>query len=518
MKRSRGLLAIPAALLVLVTACSGLLGEEDLPVLVDSGTDSTATSDGSGSSSGTGSGSSSGGSSGSSGTTAGVMSGDAGPTPDADSGSGSTDGMSADSGTDACICDEGACYQGVCGGSNIVQVAPGYHHACALLKSGSVWCWGSDIYGAVGGDPAGDSTCGSGDGVKAGPCQPTAREVTGLPGIAQISAGQDVTCAVDGTGGVWCWGNNVNGALGHSPSLDMTNDAGVPYNNVPVRVSGISAAEIGAGTATCARTSAGQVWCWGAVNTYVNSGLPVGPTPVQVAGLPTIASLAQQSDANGTLCALGADRTIWCWGDNAHGERLGASPGAPAAQIAGTAGTLGNIETAVVSADDSICVLMEGNGGVWCWGQNAYGGFGNGTLGTFGGSFHTPAQTQAGPFLQRTDSCALSSAGAVSCWAANYDGMVGDGTGATTTAGLPTGTSCINAAICAPSPISVPKVAATQIVRVATTSLAVVGGTTVWAWGGNPDGRLGHKPGTLGDAFCGYETCNPLPNQVQGLP
>ncbi|MDB4957441.1 MAG: Regulator of chromosome condensation repeat, partial [Myxococcales bacterium] len=38
----------------------------------------------------------------------------------------------------------------VSGVQSAVQVAVGLHHACAVVESGAVWCWGQASFGAVG--------------------------------------------------------------------------------------------------------------------------------------------------------------------------------------------------------------------------------------------------------------------------------------------------------------------------------------------------------------------------------
>ena len=49
-------------------------------------------------------------------------------------------------------------------------------------------------------------------------------------------------------------------------------------------------------------------------------------------------------------------------------------------------------------------------------------------------------------------------------------------------------------------------------------SLAIRTDGTVWAWGANGSGQLGHPADTEGDVACSTGPCNPVPKQVQGLP
>jgi alpha-tubulin suppressor-like RCC1 family protein len=83
-------------------------------------------------------------------------------------------------------------------------------------------------------------------------------------GVISVSAGTSSACAVTASGGVQCWGENANGALGNdSPT---TTCAASPCSGVPVPVigltSGVTAVSVGNEFA-CALTTGGGVQCWG---------------------------------------------------------------------------------------------------------------------------------------------------------------------------------------------------------------------------------------------------------------
>lgn len=88
-------------------------------------------------------------------------------------------------------------------------LAYGAAHTCAVVGDvvidgtgrGAVDCWGNNDKGQLG------------DGTQVS--SPVPVRVVGLPDkISRIEAGGAHTCALDITGGVWCWGDNAFGQLG----------------------------------------------------------------------------------------------------------------------------------------------------------------------------------------------------------------------------------------------------------------------------------------------------------------
>lgn len=88
------------------------------------------------------------------------------------------------------------------------EVSLGNAHACAILNdsTSTIACWGSDEYGQSTAIDAGASIV--------GPSQ-----IYGLPPVAEVAAGFGQTCIVGGDSTVWCWGDNEEGELGGGPGL-----------------------------------------------------------------------------------------------------------------------------------------------------------------------------------------------------------------------------------------------------------------------------------------------------------
>jgi alpha-tubulin suppressor-like RCC1 family protein len=82
-----------------------------------------------------------------------------------------------------------------------VGVAVGAWHKCAWLKDGSAWCWGSNSYGQLG--PTGFNSD-----------HPIPVKVQGVADVVGMALGGLHTCALIRDGSVWCWGDDTTGQLG----------------------------------------------------------------------------------------------------------------------------------------------------------------------------------------------------------------------------------------------------------------------------------------------------------------
>ncbi len=90
-------------------------------------------------------------------------------------------------------------------GGTIGRVAVGPRHTCAIGADGvTVWCWG--YYAGSGPTTSSDAPV---------------YLATLDAGAVELSAGDGVTCARDVNGGVWCWGENTQGALGRVPGCPL---------------------------------------------------------------------------------------------------------------------------------------------------------------------------------------------------------------------------------------------------------------------------------------------------------
>ena len=102
----------------------------------------------------------------------------------------------------------------VTGLSGVAAISTGDQDTCALLKNGTVKCWGYNGDGELGtGITNGPQSCSAGDISTA--CSTTPVTVPGLSGVAAVNVGNNDTCALLKNGTVECWGSNNNGELGN---------------------------------------------------------------------------------------------------------------------------------------------------------------------------------------------------------------------------------------------------------------------------------------------------------------
>lgn len=120
----------------------------------------------------------------------------------------------------------------VSGLPTIAAISAGNAYDLALDTSGNIWAWGATCA----------TSCQSegvlGDGTDSGSSTPV--ELTGLPAITTIVAGQSFSIALDGSGDVYTWGDNASGQLGLGTTTGPTTCASVPCAMSPTQVSGLS--------------------------------------------------------------------------------------------------------------------------------------------------------------------------------------------------------------------------------------------------------------------------------------
>ena len=224
------------------------------------------------------------------------------------------------------------------------QISLGGGFICGVTAEGEGWCWGRGDRGRLGNGALESS--------------PSPSRVAGGHRLATIAAGDAHACALDADGAVWCWGDDAEGQLGGGTTGTMSTEPVLV--DWPVAFRSIDAGDVH----TCAVDAEWRVVCWGAA---ASGRLGRFPTAVE----PPRGPLALQEEldlvavsaglANG--CATARTGGTLCWGQLSDGESA-----AQPVPVGGPA--FAEVSAGFVHA----CARAEGEGDVWCWGDNEFPG------------------------------------------------------------------------------------------------------------------------------------------------
>lgn len=198
------------------------------------------------------------------------------------------------------------------------KLALGFHHTCVLQQDGGVRCWGGNGFGELGlghknsiADEEGET--------------PQLVELGGA--VSEIAAGYHHTCALMATGQLRCWGYGTSGQLGNGTASNLGDDPLDVMPPVDVDLGPGAAVEqvVAGGYSTCARLDNGKVKCWGSgVAGALGSGKTKSTTTPQDFPPPDVdlggSARLLGSHLGAHTCALLDDYTLRCWGENMYGQ------------------------------------------------------------------------------------------------------------------------------------------------------------------------------------------------------
>ncbi len=234
-------------------------------------------------------------------------------------------------------------------------------------------------------------------------------------------------CATDSSRQLWCWGDNRD--------QRFDSDAGLYLRPTGITLQSFDRVVLGNAT-TCVLARA-EAWCWGMNQSgSVGAGSPTSPitTPTRVRfvrsdGGENDSGVVNLAGAAANMCAVLADGTAWCWGQNASGvvgDGTTNSPRTSPVQVLANAGVPLTGVVMLAPTTNANCALLDG-GVVRCWGQENYTGIGSSSTTPYlwanrvtidGGA----SAIAAGDLLN----CALV-AGTPKCWGGSTNGYAGDG-------------------------------------------------------------------------------------------
>jgi alpha-tubulin suppressor-like RCC1 family protein len=392
-------------------------------------------------------------------------------------------------------------------------ISVGQSHACAII-GGKAYCWGDNSSGQLGNNNQGVSSNTA-----------VAVDTTGvLAGktLAQISAGNAFTCALDTAGLAYCWGQNGNGQLGNN----STTPTAVP---VAVNTSGVLAGktltEISApdfGSHACALDNTGKAYCWGLnLNGQLgNNSTTQSPVPVAVNTTGVLAGKTLTRVSAGAAFSCGLDNTgkAYCWGLNTNGQLGNSSNTQSLVPVAvTTTGALSGKTLTEVDAGSTFACGLDSTGLAYCWGQNNAGQLGNNsttdsnvpvavnTSGALAGKSLTQITTGNG------FACALDTTGKAYCWGDNSQGQLGTNN---------FNSSLVPVAVFTGGVLN--GVSLTQISSGTNSTCAMDASSNVYCWGQNGNGQLGNGtsggPSTVAVKVIGLPTPPGPPTGVTATP
>jgi alpha-tubulin suppressor-like RCC1 family protein len=252
--------------------------------------------------------------------------------------------------------------QQISGLSGVAAVSAGTYHSLALLRNGAVDAWGDNEFGQLG------------DGTIESRATPVA--VSGLSAVTAISAGVFFDDALLSSGTVMSWGLNDEGQLGDGKSSGPEQCASFQScSKVPAAVSSLT--EVTAVSAgfnhSLALLKNGTVMAWGN-NLYGELGdgtTERRTTPVAVSGLSEVVAVSAGSEFSLALLKNGS---VEAWGTGGLGQ-LGDGKEEGSKLPVAVSGLSG---VTAISAGSRQSLALLSNGTVMAWGANEFGTLGDG--------------------------------------------------------------------------------------------------------------------------------------------
>lgn len=332
---------------------------------------------------------------------------------------------------------------------------------CAQKKNGTMLCWGDGSSGQTG--LPGDET------PKLTPAQ-----VGQDADWTAVSTGFRFACGIRMSGELSCWGSNARAATGMGYLADRADPTAVSMDMDWERID----VQLDNG---CGIRTGGNMYCWGR-NVYGHLGDGTNVTrvaPVQV-GMGKVWTRVAVGRTH--TCGIGSDgggtAVPYCWGWDANQE-LGngsATTNQPTPML--VTATMGNTSAwlEIAAGFNHTCGVRQ-DGTLWCWGRNASGQLGDGTLTTRPDPIQIMSPNPTGwvDVVASGDfTCALRDDASLYCWGSNTVGQLGQ--------------------MDVMSPVNTPKVVPGKYTAVDASANGACGvrmDGTLACWGRNSSGELG---------------------------
>jgi alpha-tubulin suppressor-like RCC1 family protein len=285
------------------------------------------------------------------------------------------------------------------GADSWISIGGGLVHTCGLRDTGTLWCWGYNGFGSVG------------DGTRTQRAEPVQ---IGADHWKVLAVGDNSTCAIRDDDSLWCWGYNPYGNLGDGTTSERAEPTLIDGSKTWTSVSLAT-------THTCALTDDHQLWCWGYAP-LGGGGLTSELTPVRVEAGTEWTAIATTI---GATCGI-TDGQVLCWGLN---ELAQLGDGTQVDRGAATPIASSRTDFVQLAARWKTACAIAADGTMECWGENRRGQIGSDTAQPIQTTPHEMEDAWKTVAPHALHSCGIDGSSHLHCTGGNSSGQRGDGTG-----------------------------------------------------------------------------------------
>jgi alpha-tubulin suppressor-like RCC1 family protein len=147
----------------------------------------------------------------------------------------------------------------VLGGKTITDIAVAQNatHVCAIVQGEGIYCWGFNSFGQIG------HATGAGTPPDIGTSNPTPQLVANTSLSTSVAVAQSTSCGATSAGTAGCWGANSNGAFGNGQLTPAFTSTPVSAANGQATISTIVGGGASESAVFCSIANSGQLTCWG---------------------------------------------------------------------------------------------------------------------------------------------------------------------------------------------------------------------------------------------------------------